>query len=360
MSARSWSSIEEAPNPPAPAQPVVAVVIPSYKVRQHILPLLERIGPEVAQIYVVDDACPEASGAHVRANSTDPRVVVLTHAENQGVGGAVITGYQHALAAGADIVVKLDGDGQMDPALLPQFIAPIHQGRADYVKGNRFYNIEDVSTMPKVRLIGNAALSFITKLSSGYWTLFDPTNGYTAISASVLANLPLQKLKRRYFFESDLLFRLGTMQAFVLDLPMAAVYGAEESGLNIRRILLPFLLGNLSNFAKRIFYSYFLRNFSIASLELLIGLAFLAFGVAFGLHGWARSIQTGLPATTGTVMLAALPVILGVQMLLSFLAFDFAATPARPVSAVLPTNPSAKPLLARLRPEPTTEKPRPE
>ncbi|GAC1346262.1 MAG: hypothetical protein NVSMB18_27970 [Acetobacteraceae bacterium] len=334
----------------------MAVVIPSYKVRKHILPLLERIGPEVSQIYVVDDACPEGSGAHVRTESSDPRVVVLVHNENQGVGGAVITGYQHAIAAGANVVIKLDGDGQMDPALIPQFVAPILEGRADYVKGNRFYNIEDVSAMPKVRLIGNAALSFITKLSSGYWTLFDPTNGYTAISASLLSNLPLHKLQRRYFFESDLLFRLGTMQAVVLDLPMAAVYGEEASGLNIRRILLPFLFGNLGNLGKRIFYSYFLRGFSIASLELVIGLSFLVFGVVFGLQGWVRSVQTGLPATTGTVMLAALPVILGVQMLLSFLAFDFAATPVRPVSPLLPPNPAPKPVLARLRQEPLVEK----
>ncbi len=328
---------------------VVAVVIPSYRVRAHILPLLARIDPEVAQIFVVDDACPEGSGAHVLAECRDPRVVVLVHEQNQGVGGAVITGYQHALAAGADVVVKLDGDGQMDPALIPQFVTPIIEGRADYVKGNRFFNIEDVRAMPKVRLIGNAALSFMTKLSSGYWHIFDPTNGYTAISAALLTHLPLHKVRRRYFFESDLLFRLGTLQAFVVDLPMTAVYADEESGLSIRRVFLQFLGGNIRNFCKRVIYSYFLRGFSIASIELLMGLAFVLFGVVFGLHGWALSAATGMPATTGTVMLAALPIILGVQLLLSFLAFDIAATPGWAIASLLPHRPGAPEALARIR-----------
>ncbi len=330
---------------------IVAVVIPSYRVRAHILPLLARIGPEVAQIFVVDDACPEDSGAHVLAGCRDSRVVVLVHEQNQGVGGAVITGYQHAVAAGADVIVKLDGDGQMDPALIPQFVAPILQGRADYVKGNRFYNIEDVQAMPMVRLIGNAVLSFMTKLSSGYWNIFDPTNGYTAVSASIVPYLPLHKIKRRYFFESDLLFRLGTLQAFVLDLPMAAIYADEESGLKIRRVFLDFLGGNIGNFCKRVFYSYFLRGFSVASMELLIGLFFLLFGVVFGEQGWAVSIATGRPATTGTVMLAALPVILGVQLLLSFLAFDIGTIPSRAVTPLLPPRRTVQALLARVRSE---------
>ena len=284
----------------------------------------------------MDDACPDGSGAHVLAGCHDPRVTVLTHQVNQGVGGAVMTGYQRALAAGATVVVKLDGDGQMDPALIPQFAAPILQGRADYVKGNRFYNIEDVRAMPMVRLVGNAGLSFMTKLSSGYWNIFDPTNGYTAISATVLSYIPMRKLKRRYFFESDLLFRLGTIQACVFDLPMTAIYADEDSGLNVRRAFFPFLAGNIGNLCRRVFYNYFLRGFSVASLELLVGTFSLLFGVVFGVHGWAESFATGRPATTGTVMLAALPVILGVQLLLSFLAFDISAVPYRVITPLLP------------------------
>ena len=334
-----------------PPRPSIAVVIPCYRVKDHILSLLSSIGPEVTQIFVVDDACPQGSGSSVLATCQDPRVVVLEHEQNQGVGGAVITGYQSAMAIDADVVIKLDGDGQMDPALIPQFVAPILEGRADYVKGNRFHNMEDVRTMPTARLIGNAGLSFMTKLSSGYWNVFDPTNGYTAISGPVLSRIPLQKLSRRYFFESDLLFRLGTIQACVFDLPMTAVYEGEQSGLHIRRIFLRFLGGNLTNACKRVFYGYFLRGFSIASLELLVSIAFLLFGVVFGINGWTDSVLTRRPATTGTVMLAALPIILGVQLLLSFLAFDIAAVPTRVITSLLPSRRGVEKPLAALRSE---------
>lgn len=327
---------------------VVAVVIPSFRVKAHILPLLAPIGPEVRHVFVVDDACPEGSGNHVLENCTDSRVVEF-HAVNQGVGGAVITGYQQALAVQADIVIKLDGDGQMDPALIPQFAAPIAQGYGGYVKGNRFYNPEDLRSMPLMRLVGNAGLSFMTKLSSGYWNIFDPTNGYTAISAPVLCSVPLAKIQRRYFFESDMLFRLGTVQACVVDMPMRAVYGDEDSGLRIHRILVPFFVVNLRNFVKRVFYSYFLRGFSLASLHLLAGLVLMAFGTIFGLYAWHESISTSRAATTGTAMLAALPVLMGLQLLLSFLAFDMAATPARAISSILPTTRVPEAALAEIR-----------
>jgi len=324
--------------PPAarPAGPIVATVIPCYRVLPHILPLLERIGTEVTHIVIVDDACPDRSGQAVVEHCQDDRVTVLTHATNQGVGGAMASGYAYALSLGADIVVKLDGDGQMDPALIADFVRPIAEGQADYVKGNRFYNVEDLTGMPRVRLLGNAALSLMTKASSGYWTMFDPTNGYTAISAKVLAYIRLRKLAPRYFFETDMLFRLNTVQAVVMERPISSVYGAEVSNLRVGAVLPTFLLGNIRNFCKRIFYNFVLRGFSVATLELLAGVALLGFGVVFGLCGWADSIASGRPATTGTVMLAALPVILGAQLLLSFLAYDIAAVPTRPIAALLP------------------------
>jgi hypothetical protein len=209
------------------------------------------------------------------------------------------------------------------------------------VKGNRFHNIEDVRAMPAARLLGNAALSFLTKLSAGYWHVFDPTNGYTAIAACVARALPAGKIAPRYFFESDMLFRLGTLNAFVLDLPMQAVYADERSNMSLLRILPEFIAGHLRNFGKRLFYNYFLRGFSVASLQLLLGLALLPFGMAVGLAGWWDSWATGVPATTGTVILAALPVLLGVQFLLSFLSFDMAAVPQRPVGPLLPPRAGA-------------------
>jgi glycosyltransferase involved in cell wall biosynthesis len=252
---------------------------------------------------------------------------VLFHDVNQGVGGAVITGYRKALVDGADIVVKLDGDGQMDPALIGKIIAPIADGSADYVKGNRFFDLESLSEMPAIRLFGNAVLSFFSKLSSGYWQIFDPTNGFTAIHANVLRKLPLNKLEKRYFFESDMLFRLSTLRAVVFDVPMEARYGEETSSLRVARVIPEFLSKHLKNGLKRLFYNYFLRDFSIASVDLVFGLLLFLGGVFFGSVKWYLSLKTGVAVTSGTVMLAALPTLIGVQLILAFLSFDVSNVP---------------------------------
>ena len=307
----------------------VAVVIPAYKVTASILEVIEGIGPEVHQIWVIDDACPEGSGNLVSAKAKDKRVKVLTHQENQGVGGAVITGYKAALAEGADVIVKVDGDGQMDTTLISDLVEPILNGEADYVKGNRFESIESVREMPFVRLMGNAGLTFMTKISTGYWDVADPTNGFTALSATVAKLINFDKLAKRYFFESDMLFRLNVAQAVVLDLPIAARYGSEKSNLSVVKSFLSFPFLHLKNFAKRIFYSYYLREMSVASFELPIGLAMLVFGTWMGINGLAISSGTHKSASTGTVMLAVLPLLLGIQLVLAFINFDINSTPRR-------------------------------
>jgi dolichol-phosphate mannosyltransferase len=316
----------------------IAVVLPCYKSKKHVLEVIARIGPEVFLIVVVDDACPMATGAHVRENCSDPRVSVVENVINLGVGGAVIHGYRVALDQGADVVVKIDSDGQMDPSLLPQIVHPVIGKLADYAKGNRFFNIEGLSAMPAIRIFGNAGLSFLTKLSTGYWNIFDPTNGYTAIHRTALEMLPLQKIDQRFFFESDLLFRLYLAGAVVFDVPMRAVYEDEESQLRIGRILLPFLLKNIRNFLKRIFYRYFLRDMNLGSLELVIGTLLLAFGFLFGVIQWVSGAADGVPASAGTVMLAGLPVLVGVQMILGFFAFDVMAVPKTPLQVILESD----------------------
>jgi glycosyltransferase involved in cell wall biosynthesis len=315
-----------------PIEPAgVAVVIPSYRVTRHILGVLAAIGPEVARIYVVDDKCPDGSGALVRAQCSDPRVVVIEHSENQGVGGAVMSGYQAAIRDGMQIMVKVDGDGQMDPALIPQFVAPILNGEADYTKGNRFFDLEQIHQMPKVRLFGNAVLSLMTKLSSGYWDLFDPTNGYTAIHADAARHLPFDKISKRYFFETDLLFRLNTLRAVVQDVPMDAHYGDEVSNLSISKVVTEFMAKHVRNFTKRLFYNYYLRDMSLASLELPLGLGLLAWGTIYGAVNWIASAKAGVATPPGTVMLSALPVLMGVQLVLAFLAYDIASVPRRAI-----------------------------
>ena len=311
---------------------VVAVVIPCYRVRHQIASVLTGIGPEVSHIFCIDDACPEASGEVVaQAAMHDSRIQLIYHKQNEGVGGAIVTGYRRAIELGSDIIVKLDGDGQMDPKHIRQLIHPIRDGEADYVKGNRFFRLESLQTMPWPRIVGNAGLSFLTKLSTGYWNPFDPTNGFTAIHARVAQALPLEKLSRRYFFESDMLFRLNTLRAVVLDVPMDACYSNENSSLNLLQSLFVFAWRHAVNTFKRVFYNYFLRNFNMASLHLVLGTLLLVFGLVFGTYQWIRGVQLEQFASPGTVMLAALPIILGMQFLLNFMAFDMANVPRDPI-----------------------------
>lgn len=309
----------------------IAIVIPCFRETKHILQVIAHIGDEVARIFVVDDACPDATGDLVERDGTDPRVSVLRHERNQGVGAATLTGYQAEIAAGAEIIVKLDGDGQMDPRLIPVLVAPIQRGQADYAKGNRFFQLDDITTMPRIRVLGNLGLSFANKLSSGYWDVFDPTNGFTAIHGKVAALLPFDKISKGFFFESDMLFRLNITRAVAVDVPMQAHYGGEHSSLRIRRVFLQFVGRHLVNTGKRICYSYFLRDFNFASIELILGFLLIAFGGIFGVIKWAESLSSGIPATAGTVILAALPIIVGTQMLLGFLNFDPRNMPRNPL-----------------------------
>ena len=313
----------------------VSVVIPCYKVKKQILSVIADIPKSVSTIYVVDDCCPEKVGRFVKENCADPRVHVLFHEHNKGVGGATISGYRQALADGATVIVKIDGDGQMDPRLVDRFVEPLLSGKADYAKGNRFFDIELVATMPRGRLFGNSVLSLINKAMTGYWNIMDPTNGYTAIHSAALRHLPLVKLDQGYFFESDMLFRLNIARAVVVDVPMEARYGCEISNLRISKVVAEFPGKYLYRFVKRIFYSYFLRDFNAGTVELILGIFLVLGGTTFGVLRWYLSGETGIPATSGQVMLSALPILLGFQLLISVIAFDIANVPTTPLQSIL-------------------------
>lgn len=308
----------------------IHVVIPAYKVERHILDLLPRIGAEVEKIWVVDDACPNKSGELVQKSTADDRVTVLFNQENLGVGGAVTSGYKAALEAGADVVVKLDGDGQMHPEDISTLIRPIELGEADYTKGNRFDSLDDLYLMPRIRIFGNAVLSLWSKLSSGYWGVTDPTNGFTAIHRSVLSKLELGKVSKRYFFESDMLFRLNISGAVVEDVALPARYGDEKSNLKIRKVLVEFPLKFTMNLIKRIFYRYYLREWSIASFELPLSIGLGIFGAWFGISSFLAASDAGRATTAGQATIASLAIILGVQLMLSFLAYDIQSEPRIP------------------------------
>jgi dolichol-phosphate mannosyltransferase len=313
----------------------ISVVIPCYRETVHVLNVISRVPDYVNNIICVDDCCPDTTGQYIKNNCEDSRVTVIIHEKNQGVGGAMISGYKAALDLSTDIIVKIDGDGQMDPELIPQFINPIINNDSDYTKGNRFFDIENISSMPKMRLFGNAVLSFMSKLSTGYWKTFDPNNGYTAINAKALRHIPLQKINHTYFFESDMLFRLNTLRAVVEDIPMIAKYGEETSHISIFNSIFIFSFYHAKNFFKRIIYNYFLRDFSVASLEWLAGPLMILFSLFFGINEWMKSTSSGVSATAGTVMLAALPMIVGIQMILSALSYDIENMPSIPFSKLI-------------------------
>jgi dolichol-phosphate mannosyltransferase len=308
----------------------IHVVIPAYRVERHIVALIGRIGPEIEKIWVVDDACPNSSGELVKKQVKDKRVSVILNPENLGVGGAVVAGYKAALDSGAEVVVKLDGDGQMHPEDIPTLVRPIELGEADYAKGNRFDSLDDLYLMPRIRIFGNAVLSLWSKLSSGYWGVTDPTNGFTAIHRAALAKIGLDKLSKRYFFESDMLFRLNIAGAVVEDVALPARYGDEKSNLKIRKVLIEFPVKYTRNLLKRIFYRYYLREWSIASFELPLGLGLGIFGAWFGLSSFFAAAEAGRATTAGQATIASLAIILGVQLMLSFLAYDIQSEPRIP------------------------------
>lgn len=309
------------------AFPVVAVVIPAFKVSKYILEVVNNIGPEVKHIIIVDDHCPEFSGHYVKQNSSDTRIEVIFNDENTGVGGAVKRGYERALQLDCDIVVKVDGDGQMDPAKIQSLILPITKGLADYTKGNRFFDIQSIKRMPLLRIIGNTVLSVFAKFSTGYWSIFDPNNGFTAISRRTLERLPLSKIDSGYFFESDMLFRLNLIDSVIVDVNLPSIYNGEESNLKLVPVLVWFPYKHLRNFIKRVGYTYYLKGSNLASIVLPLGLILFFAGLIRSATAWAHSISSGIPTPTGTVVLSAVLLLSGLQFLLSFISIDTSSEP---------------------------------
>jgi dolichol-phosphate mannosyltransferase len=310
------------------SQHLVAVV-PAYKLDESIFELISNLQKYVGQIILVDDKCPNNVGRLVQKKFNSPKVFVVFNDENLGVGGAVKIGYKLALLNGADIIIKIDGDGQMDPSLIPSLISPILSNQADYTKGNRFHTLDSLKSMPRARLLGNSILSMLNKFSSGYWNISDSNNGFTAISRNALETLDLDKISNSYFFESDVLFRLYCNRLVVRDVPMKSVYGSEKSSLSIPRITLEFLFKHLRNSLKRFFYGYILRDASAASIQLPLGLGLFSFGLVNSLVIWLDSSSTGIPNNPGTVMLASLGILTGLQFILAFISYDVSNIPRK-------------------------------
>lgn len=319
-----------------PGSARTAVIIPAYSEEQRIEGVIRGVPEWIDHIVVVDDASPDATCERAMAVG-DPRVTVLRHEKNQGVGGATLTGFAKAVELGADILVKMDGDGQMDPRGLTSLVEPIRQGKADFTKGNRFLHLRALGQMPLKRRLGNIGLSFLAKLASGYWSIFDPTNGYLAMHASVFPLLDRDRISKRFFFEHSLLFELGLQRAVVGDVYMPARYDDDKvSHLSEFRSLVTFPPRLLRGLIRRVILLYFVRDFTMVSLFLITGFFESAFGLGWGIYHWILSARTGIPATTGTVMIAVLPLILGIQQLLQSLVMDIQNEPKEPLQTSNP------------------------
>jgi|SRR5262245_9618537 len=323
----------------------IAIVIPAYNAAAHIADVIRSMPGFVRQVIVVDDASGDQTAEIVaRETEQDARVALIRHAQNQGVGGAMVTGLRAALAAGAQIIVKMDADGQMSPEHLPSLVEPLLRGEADFAKGNRFHDFAALARMPPVRRLGNVGLSFLTKAAVGYWTCFDPCNGYIAIRGEMLKKLLLEKLHRSYFFETSLLAELYLRGAVVADVPMPAIYGDEISHLRVRRALVEFPPKLLACLVRRLVLKHLLFDFSMLSIYALAALAFLGFGGIYGGYNFIWYASQGLPAPTGTVVIPAMLITLGFQFLLAAIHEDLRAVPTRPLCRpLLPAERSAPP-----------------
>lgn len=255
--------------------------------------------------------------------------LLVRHTVNRGVGGAMKTGYVEAMRRGAEVCVKMDGDGQMSATDLDDLVAPLLDGSADYAKGNRFVDLTALQRMPTARLIGNALLSFASKLACGYWNMLDVSNGFTAIRTTVLRRLDLARVSERYFFETSLLIELNILRAIAVDVEMPARYGDEESSLRISRVLATFPALLVRGLARRFYWRYLIEEFNVVSVCVLVGTPLFVFGVGFGVLRWVETVSSGVAATAGTVFVAALPIILGFQLLLAAVLLDVVASPTK-------------------------------
>jgi glycosyltransferase involved in cell wall biosynthesis len=317
----------------------IAAVIPCYRVEREIQSVLRTVPSYIKHIVVVDDASPDSTADLVTAAAKeDDRIVLIRHPSNLGVGGAMITGYRKGLELQAQIVVKIDGDGQMDMAHLSRLLQPLIEGKADYTKGNRFRDFKSLQKMPFIRRVGNMGLAFLAKAATGYWHMFDPTNGFNAIRTEALAELPLEAIDRTYFFETSMLANLYLIGAVVKDVPMPARYRGEVSSLLVHRILFEFPPKLFTTFVRRLVLKNFIYDFSMGSVYLLTGLPLLLFGLIFGIIKWIQYASIGVPAPTGTVMLPTLSVLLGIQLLLSAIEIDLRSVPTEPLSNPLPAG----------------------
>jgi glycosyltransferase involved in cell wall biosynthesis len=307
---------------------IITVVIPCYNVSRHIEDVIKQLPYEVSWIIAVNDCSKDdTEKILLRLSEENKKIIFINHELNQGVGGAMITGFKRSLELNSDISIKIDGDNQMDSSYIPALIKPIVENKADYTKGNRFRDLKALRQMPVIRRTGNLGLSFCIKAASGYWNIFDPNNGFVAISNEMLKTININKIHKRYFFESSMLIELYHCEAVIQEIPMKAKYGDEVSHLSLTRALFGFPPKLLKAFIRRIILKYFLFDFNIASLYILFGFPLFIIGLIYGIVNFIEYGSSHTPAPTGTVVIPTLLIIMGFQLLLSATSFDISNYP---------------------------------
>lgn len=303
----------------------VAAVVPAYNEERLIGEVIRTMPDFVDRILIVDDNSQDRT-AEVAETVGDRRVCVIRHERNQGVGGSILDGHRQVLKEGLDIAVVMAGDAQMDPAYLGTLIDPLVDDGYGFTKANRFFAMDSFKGMPGTRIFGNVALGFFTKLASGYWHLFDPQNGYTAIRRTVLERLPFDLIARRYQFENDLLIHLNILNVRARDVPVPARYGEERSRLRIHRAGPAIAWTLFRGFWKRMWWKYVLWTFSPIAMLFFSGLALVVFGAVFGVYVFWAALTRHTP-TAATVMISVGPLLVGINLLVQALVLDIQESP---------------------------------
>lgn len=304
----------------------IAVVVPAYDEERLIARTLETMPALVDRVIVVDDASRDATAERVERYRAEGacggRVALIVHAENQGVGGAIASGYERARDEGYDVAVVMAGDAQMDPADLPALLDPVVEGRADYAKGNRLFTGDAWHVIPRVRYLGNSMLSLLTKIASGYWQVADSQCGYTALGRRALETVDWSRTYRRFGQPNDLLVRLNLYNFRVVDVPVKPIYGiGEKSGIKPLRMIPRFALLLLRLFFYRMWHKYVIRDFHPLVFFYALGAALFVPGCALGVYLVAHRIWIG-PVAVTSALFAVFLFVSGLQSILFAMWFD--------------------------------------
>lgn len=301
----------------------IAVIVPAYNEEKLIGKVLETVPTFIDHIVVVDDASSDRTGEVVRTHQQeDSRIIYLCHTKNEGVGGAIVTGYKWARDNEISISVVMAGDAQMDPKDLPKLLDPVVDGEVDYSKGNRLFTGRAWRVIPKTRYLGNAVLSFLTKIASGYWHVADSQSGYGAVSLEVLKTIDLDSIYKRYGMPNDFLVKLNVYHFRVRDVPVNPIYGiGERSGIKIYKVVFTLSSLLLKLFIWRLKEKYIIRDFHPLVLFYLMGFVLTPIGFIFGCYLLIYRLFIG-PVAATSALFAAFFAISGLQSLFFAMWFD--------------------------------------